>query len=54
MTEVSVVTIIVVFLLGVSGGIGICEGLNKMALAKKTMKKVAAKKKTTKKASKKK
>lgn len=54
MTEVSVVMLIVLFLLGVSSGIGLCEGLNKMAVAKKTMKKTAAKKKTAKKTSKKK
>ena len=54
MTEVSVIMLIVLFLLGVSSGIGICEGFNKMAYAKKTMKKVAAKKKTAKKTSKKK
>lgn len=54
MTELSVVTIMVIFLLGVSSGIYICEGFNKMALAKKTMKKAMAKKKTTKKTAKKK
>lgn len=54
MTEISIITSVVLFLLGVSSGIGICEGFNKMATAKKSAKKVMAKKKATKKVSKKK
>jgi len=54
MTELSIITSVVLFLLGVSSGVGICEGLNKMAAAKKSAKKVTAKKKATKKTSKRK
>jgi hypothetical protein len=54
MIEINILTSIITFLLGVSSGIYIYEGFNKMALAKKTMKKAAAKKKATKKTTKKK